>query len=84
MEQTVYKTLDPGYERFDGCHATVTGTCHSGTFLQLDNGEGAFAYKFASLRPGSKVLCTVLRPALEKRKKLVSIDAILHYAPRCT
>lgn len=81
MKQTVCETLNHGYERFDGCYATVTGTCYSGAFLQLDNGEDAFAYKFASLLPGSKVLCTVLRQAFEDQKKLVSIDAIIRYAP---
>ena len=80
MEQITNETF--GYNRFEGCYATVIGTCHSGAFLQLDNGEDAFAYKFASLLPGSEVLCTVLRQAMEGRKKLVSIDAILHYAPR--
>ena len=62
MEQVTDETL--GYDRFEGCYATVTGTCHSGTFLQLDNGEDAVTYKFASLLPGSKVLCTVLRQAM--------------------
>lgn len=64
-----------GYERFDGCYGTVIGCCRSGAFLELDNGENAFAYKFGSLRPGTKVLCTVLRLADEARKMLVSIDS---------
>lgn len=80
MEQITNETL--GYDRFEGYYATVTSTCHSGAFLQLDNGEDAFAYKFASLIPGSEVLCTVLRQAMDGRKKLVSIDAIINYAPR--
>lgn len=66
---------ESGYERFDGCYGTVVGSCRSGAFLELDNGEKAFAYKFASLRPGTKVLCTVLRLADEARKMLVSIDS---------
>ena len=81
MEQITNETL--GYDRFECCYATVTGTCHSGAFLQLDNGEDAFAYKFASLLPGSEVLCTVLRQAIDGRKKLVSIDSVLHYATQC-
>ncbi len=81
MEHITSKPLGTGYDRLEGCYATVTGTCRSGAFLQLDNGEDAFAYKFANLIPGSKVLCTVLRQALESRKKLVSIDSVISYAP---
>lgn len=83
MDHTTNEALDTGYDRFEGCYATVTGTCHSGAFLQLDNGEDAFAYRFASLLPGSKVLCTILRQALEGRRKLVSIDAVISYTPLC-
>ena len=71
------------YERFDGCYGTVVGCCRSGAFLELDNGEEAFAYKFASLYPGTKVLCTVLRLADEARKMLVSIDSVVDYSWRC-
>ncbi len=67
------------YERLDGCYGTVIGRCQSGAFLELDNGETAFAYKFASLYPGTKVLCTVLRLADEARKMLVSIDSVIDY-----
>lgn len=49
------------YERFDGCYGEMTGSCKSGAYLTLDNGQEAFAYKFASLLPGTKVLCTVLK-----------------------
>ncbi len=71
------------YERLDGCYGTVMGCCRSGAFLELDNGEKAFAYKFASLYPGTKVLCTVLRLADEARKMLVSIDSVIDYPGRC-
>lgn len=71
------------YERFDGCYGTVIGCCRSGAFLKLDNGEEAFAYKFASLYPGTKVLCTVLRQADKARKMLVSIDSVVDYFWRC-
>ena len=72
-----------GYERLDGCYGTVTGSCRSGAFLTLDNGEDAFAYKLANLRPGSVVLCTVRRLADKERgiKMLVSIDSVVEYAP---
>lgn len=57
-----------GYERFDGCYGTVVSRCFKGAYLELDNGEQAFAYKFANLFPGTKVLCTVLKQATEGKK----------------
>ncbi len=68
-----------GYERFDGCYGEVTGRCSCGSFLTLDNGQEAFAYKFVSLLPGAKVLCTVLKLATEDRRMLVSIDSVRSY-----
>lgn len=72
---------DTGYEWFDGCYGTVTGRCLKGAYLELDDGEQAFAYKFGNLFPGTKVLCTVLKQATEDRKMLVSIDSVLHPVP---
>lgn len=68
-----------GYDVFDGCYATVVGRCQKGAYLTLDNGEDAFAYKFANLLPGTQVLCTVLKLAREGRRKLVSIDSVTAY-----
>jgi len=48
--------------------------------LELDNGQKAFAYKYANLLPGTKVLCTVLKQAVDNRSMLVSIDSIASYA----
>ena len=64
------------YERFDGCYGEVTGRCKAGAYLTLDNGQEAFAYKFASLLPGTKVLCTVLKMPTEEKRMLVSIDSV--------
>lgn len=74
-------TVDLGYEPFEGCYGIVTGRCHAGAYLQLDNGEEAFAYKFGNLYPGTKVLCTVLRRPQEGKKTLVSIDSVVQYVP---
>lgn len=68
------------YERFDGCYGTVIGRCLKGAYLELDNGEEAFAYKFGNLFPGTEVLCTVLRQPQEGKKTLVSIDSVVQYA----
>ena len=65
-----------GYERFDGCYGEVTGRCHVGVFLKLDNGQEAFAYKFANLRPGTKVLCSVQHLPTDNKRMLVSIDSV--------
>ncbi len=73
--------IDMGYERFDGCYGTVTSRCFRGAYLELDNREQAFAYKFANLFPGTKVLCTVLKQAAEGRRMLVSIDSVLPLVP---
>lgn len=70
-----------GYEKFDGCYGEVTGKCRAGAFLTLDNGQEAFAYKFASLLPGTKVLCTVLKQPTEEKKMLVSIDSVVSHVP---
>lgn len=72
--------IDTGYERFDGCYGTVICRCLKGAYLELDDGEQAFAYKFGNLFPGTKVLCTVLKQATEDRKMLVSIDSVLQLA----
>ncbi len=70
-----------GYERFDGCYGTVISRCLKGAYLELDNGKQAFAYKFANLFPGTKVLCTVLKQATEEQRMLVSIDSVLQLVP---
>lgn len=70
-----------GYERLDGCYGEVTGRCQAGVFLTLDNGQEAFAYKFSSLRPGTKVLCTVLKMPAERKQMLVSVDSVERDSP---
>lgn len=72
--------VETGYEPFEGCYGTITERCRKGAYLQLDNGEEAFAYKFGNLFPGTKVLCTVLRRPQEGKKTLVSIDSIVQYS----
>lgn len=68
------------YERFDACNAEITSRCQKGAFLLLDNGERAFAYRYANLRPGTKVLCTVLKPAHGNLLTRVSVDSVVEYA----
>lgn len=68
------------YEVLEGCYGKVIGTCQKGAFLTLDNGQEAFAYKFANLYPGTLVLCTVRRLADEQKRMLVSIDSVVDHA----
>ena len=68
------------YDKLDGCYGEVLSTCRTGAFLILDNGEEAFAYKFANLTPGTLTLCTVQRLAKDGKQKLVSIDSIVQFA----
>ena len=49
------------YERFDECYGTVIDRCNTGVFLELDNGQQAFAYNFVMINRGSKVICSVQR-----------------------
>lgn len=60
----------------DGVYGVVTGGCRSGLFVELENGQEAFA-PFGGLHPGTKVLCTVLKKATEKWRVLVAIDSVL-------
>lgn len=75
----MFEKFNAGYEVMDECYGKIVGRCQKGAFLELDNGQEAFAYKFASLLPGTEVLCTVLRQAVENRKMLVSIDSVLKH-----
>ena len=61
----------------DGLYATVRDNCRTGVFLELENGEPAFA-SFGYLKPGQRVFCTVLKKATEHFRTLVSIDSILY------
>ena len=63
----------------DGVCGVVTGGCKRGVFLKLENGQEAFA-SFGGLRPGTKVLCTVLKKATDKWRVLVAIDSVLNEA----
>ena len=67
-----------GFEALEGCYGTVTGRNRSGAYLMLDNGQAAFAYKFANLFPGTRVLCTFLRKPTDLKSALVSIDHVCY------
>ena len=68
------------YEVFDNCYGTVIGRSNYGAYLELDNGEMAFAYRFSALRDGTRVLCSILKKACGDRSTLVGIDSVREYA----
>ena len=77
VEHSAEETYN-GFEAMEGCYGTVTGRNRSGAYLTLDNGQAAFAYKFANLFPGTRVLCTFLRQPTDLRSALVSIDHVCY------
>lgn len=68
------------YEAYESCYGYVSSRCSQGIFLELDNGQRAFAYKYLNLNMGSKVLCTVLRKPVNDKLALVGIDSVIDYA----
>ena len=70
-----------GYEVFDGCYGTVRDRNREGVYLDLNNGQEAYAFRFVNLLLGSKVLCTVLKLPQEEKRMLVSIDSVVWHAP---
>lgn len=69
------------YEKYDECYATVIDRCRTGVFLELDNGQQAFAYDFLMIHRGSKVICSVEKLPQEGRRMEVKITSVAHYAP---
>ena len=77
------KNIVSKYEPKDVVIGTVSGGCSSGLFLRLENGEEAFA-KFGRLPSGTKVLCSILKKADDRRNflMLASIDSIVYREER--
>ena len=67
-------------EIFDNCYGVVTGRNSTGAYLELDNGSEAYARRYANLKPGTKVMCTVLKKPKDYYLALVEIDTVLEYA----
>lgn len=72
-------TIMEKYEVMDSCYGEIIGKRQQGAIIRLDNGEEAISYKFAGLRTGTKVLCTVLKPA-QKPLPLVDVESVIEYA----
>ena len=63
------------YQIRDNIRGTVIGSCSKGIFLELEDGEEAFA-RFGKLEIGTTVLCTIRKNANEYWRMLVSIDSV--------
>ncbi len=61
----------------DSVTATVTCSSAKGIYLELSNGQGAFAV-FNRLPVGTRVYCTVLKKATDRWLTLVSIDSVIY------
>ena len=64
------------YEKGDCSYATVVGHNSKGSYLELDNGQRAFAYSAGNLRNGTKIICTIAREADADRNALAKLDSI--------
>lgn len=64
------------YTRGDGCYAVITSRNRKGSYLELDNGQGAFAYGVGNLQIGTKILCTITRPAIDGKRACARLDSI--------
>ena len=56
--------LTDAYIKGDCCYATVTSRDCKGSYLELDNGQGAYVYGVGNLPNGTKILCTITRSAI--------------------
>lgn len=66
-------------EIFDSYYGVVVGGTYKGAYVKLENGVKVYAHKYANLKYGTKVLCTVLKIS-ENYLPLVAVDSVLEYA----
>lgn len=63
------------YEKGDSCYAVIVGHNSKGSYLELDNGQKAFAYSAGNLKNGTRILCTIAKGAEGERKALARLDS---------
>ena len=71
------------YTKGDCCYAVVTSRAAKGSFLELDNGQKAFAYGIGNLPCGTKILCTITRSALGQRRACARLDSTCGFYELC-
>ena len=70
-----------GYDVRDSMRGIVRCCTESGVFLELENGQGAYA-TFGSLPRGTTVFCTVLKKPTDRFLTLVAVDSVLRSIDR--
>ena len=61
----------------DCVKATVSCSTSRGVYVELENGQSAYAV-FDRLPAGTSVYCTVLKKATERWLTLVAIDSVMY------
>lgn len=64
------------YQKFDSCFATIIKKHgHAGVSLRLDNNQEAFAHSFAANPIGTKVICSIIDDA-DDRRLIAKIESV--------
>lgn len=71
MEALTYE-----YAKGDCCYAVVDGHNSRGSYLELDNGQRAFAFNAGNLRNGVRILCTIEKSATAEKSALAKLESI--------
>ena len=76
MNYETNHTFTDEYRKGDCCYATITSRDSKGSYLELDNGQRAFAYGLGNLPSGTKILCTITRSAFTGQRAIAKLDSI--------
>ena len=71
------------YTKGDCCYAIVTSRDRIGSYLDLDNGQKAFARGVGNLPSGTKIICTITRPAFPGKRAAARLDSICGLYDAC-
>lgn len=75
MNYETNEILTDEYIKGDCCYAIITSRDRKGSYLELDNGQRAFAYGVGNLRNGAKILCTIIRSAAAGKRAVARLDS---------
>ncbi|MCI8888253.1 MAG: hypothetical protein HFG70_09240 [Hungatella sp.] len=83
MNHNPYPLFTDEYQKGDCCYAIVTSRDSRGSYLELDNGQEAFARGVGNLPNGTKILCTIIRSALDRKRAIAKLDSICNLYDAC-
>ena len=72
----MYHDIKSSYQIGDSMRAVVIGNCSKGVYLDMEDGQEAFA-TFDPLPRGTRVFCTILKKQTERFRTFVAIDAVV-------